>query len=93
MKLTHYEQETIINYNEAESTASVYTHNRPLRRKLEKLAADRPSECKCFRISHDGQAAEVYIPKRWIKISPPRQISQAQREKMRERAKMAFSPR
>ena len=28
MDLTAYEKETIINYNEGEPTASVYTHNR-----------------------------------------------------------------
>lgn len=28
MELSRYEQETIINFNETESTASVYTHNK-----------------------------------------------------------------
>ncbi len=37
-RLTRYEQETIINYNEGENTASVYTHSKALRRRLEKLA-------------------------------------------------------
>lgn len=32
MELSRYEQETIINYNEAEKTAAVYTHNKSLRR-------------------------------------------------------------
>ena len=93
MNLINSERETILNFNEGEDVATVYTHNRALRRKLEKLAADRPEDCKLHRISRDGLAAEYYLPKKWIKISPPRQISQAQREKMRERAKMAFSPR
>ena len=42
MDLTAYERETIINYNEAEQTASVYTHNKTLRRTLDKLAQERP---------------------------------------------------
>lgn len=80
MNLSRYEQETIINFNEEESTASVYTHNRTLRRKLDKLAADRPNDCKLYRVSHDGQAAaEFYVPKWWIKVSPPRTVSDAQR--------------
>ena len=37
MKLTKIEQETVINFNEAEATASVYTHSKALRRRLEKL--------------------------------------------------------
>ena len=82
-----------MNFNDGEDTASVYTHNRALRRKLDKLDADRPEDCKLHRVSHDNQAAEFYAPKKWVKISPPRQVSQAQREKMRERAKLAFSPR
>lgn len=93
MNLTNYERETIFNFNEGEDVASIFTHSRALRRKLDKLAEDRPEDCKLRSVSRDGQAAEYYIPKKWIKISPPRQISQAQREKMRERAKMAFSPR
>lgn len=32
--LTNYERETIINFNEGENTASVYTHNKKLRRRL-----------------------------------------------------------
>lgn len=31
MRLTNYERETIINFNEGEDTASVYTHNSTLR--------------------------------------------------------------
>ena len=30
MKLTNVEKETVINFNEAERTASVYTHNEAL---------------------------------------------------------------
>ena len=93
MNLTRYEQESIIDFNEQEVSASVYTHNRALRRKLEKLSASHPDDCKLIRTTHDGQAAEFQIPKRWIRISPPRQVSDAQREAMRERAKLAFLPR
>lgn len=45
MDLTAYERETIIGYNEAEQTASVYTHNKALRRTLDKLAQERPEDC------------------------------------------------
>ena len=43
--LSLYEQETIINFCEEEKTAGIYTHNKPLRRKLESLALDRPEDC------------------------------------------------
>ena len=54
MNLSLYEQETIINYNEADSTASVYTHNKTLIRKLDKLAQERPGDCHQEKTSHDG---------------------------------------
>ena len=80
MQLTKYEQETIINFNEQEKTASVYTHNGPLRRRLEQLAQERPEDCNLFKTCHDGQAVEYYIPKSWLKIRPPRVTSEAQKE-------------
>ena len=52
MNLSLYEQETIINYNEEEATASIYTHNRALIRKLDKFAQERPQECVVARVSH-----------------------------------------
>ena len=45
MNLSLFERETIIGYNEAEQTASVYTHNKALRRTLDKLAQERPEDC------------------------------------------------
>lgn len=41
MKLSRYERETIISFNEEEQLASVYTHNKALRNKLNKLAQER----------------------------------------------------
>ena len=87
MNLSRIEQETIINYNEAETTAGVYTHNRAMLRKLEQLAAERPDECRLERRSHDGQAADYIIPKSWVKIRQTRIMSEAERERLRERAR------
>lgn len=86
--MSRIEQETIINFNEAEATASVYTYNRALRRKLEKLAEERPEECQVVR---KGQADDYVIPKGWIKIKPPRQLSEEQREVLAARARANFS--
>lgn len=77
--MANYEKETILVYTEGEDTASVYTYNKALRRKLDKLSADCPEEYRLYRLSHDGLAAEFYLPKSWIKISPPRVPTQAQR--------------
>lgn len=89
MKLTRYERETIINYNEEDQTASVYTHSKPLRRKLERLVQERPDECRIEGISHGGQAVSCIIPKAWVKITPKRILTDAEKEQRREAAKKA----
>ena len=45
MKLSKYEQETIINFNEDKQTASVYTHNARLKERLKQMAANFPNDC------------------------------------------------
>ena len=79
MKLSREEMETVINYDESGSEASVYTHSGKLIRQLEKFAAERPQECRLVRQSHDGMAVEYTVPKKWLKIHPPRRLSEAQR--------------
>lgn len=41
MQLTNQERETIICYNEADKTATVFTYNGRMLRDLDKLAAER----------------------------------------------------
>ena len=92
MELTKCEMETIVNFNEAESVASVYTHNKALRRTLDKLAQERPDDCHIDKVSHDGAATDYTVPKMWIKIRPPRIASEAQKAASRaaaEKAKLA----
>lgn len=79
MNLSLYEQETIINFNEADSTASVYTHNRALIRQLDKLSQERHGDCHREKTSHDGKAVDYIIPKAWVKVKPPRIASEAQK--------------
>ncbi len=78
MTLTKVEQETIILFNEAESTASVYTHNAALQRLLLELCQSHPAQAKQTEDNrHDGLTFE--IPKKWVKIAPPRVLSEAQK--------------
>ena len=44
MKLSLYEQETIILYNQAEATAEVYSHDPRLLEKLRRLAEKYPDQ-------------------------------------------------
>lgn len=84
MKLSKEEQETIVNYNEAETLASIYTHNKKLQRQLSRLCAERPDEARLVRKSHDDMAHEYELPKSWLRIRPPRVASEAQRAAARQ---------
>lgn len=74
MGLTRYEQETIINFNEAEGTANVYTYNARLKKRLSTI--DSP---ECVLKRQGDKWAEYDVPKAWIKINPPRVLTAAQR--------------
>ena len=80
--LSLYERETIINFNEAESTAGIYTHNVALRNKLLKLSQTEP-DLRIIRQSED--MLEVDVPKKWIRVSPPKKLSEETRQKMTAR--------
>lgn len=87
MKLSRYEQETIVSFNEEEQTASVYTHNRALRNRLQRLAQERPTECRLLNTGSGGRAADYSIPKGWLRIHPPRAaapLTEEQKQKRRE---------
>lgn len=86
--LTKYERETIINYNYEDDCASVYTYDRALQNKLNKLL-NTNSDIKVIRYGDDW--CEYYVPKNYIKVSPPRQVNYTdeQRAAMAERLSAA----
>lgn len=49
-----------------------------------KLAAQRPEECQVVAENKDGSLC-AHIPVSWIRIIPPRELSEEQKEKSRER--------
>lgn len=87
MRLTNVEKETVINFNEAECTASVYTHNEALKRQLLELCQTRPEQVR--QTAANGWGGLTFeLPKKWLKVSPPRVLSPAQRavlDKMNKR--------
>ena len=90
MALSKLERETIITYNEAEAEAEIYTYNRPLQRKLERLALERPEEVKILCADRTGSKA-FRLPKKFVSVRAARQISPELREKMAQVAKERFS--
>lgn len=81
MKLTNLEKETIILFNEAETTASIQVHSSRLRRRLDQLHAERPEEVS---LDHNG---DFVIPKGWIKVNPKRIISEKERQRLAKQLK------
>ena len=81
MKLSLYEQETIILYNQAETTAEVYTHDPRLLEKLRRLAEKYPDQI----VKKDRQTFTV--PKRCVSVREP--YSAERRKAASERAKAA----
>lgn len=73
------ERETIIIFNEKEPTASVYTMNGALIRKLDSLTQSRPDDARRVKTYPDG-AQEYEVPKKWVKVNASRILSDAQRE-------------
>ena len=88
MRRSRIEQETIILFNEEEKTASVYTFNKSIQRKLSQLSNERPDECYLDnpQLALEG-AVEYIIPKKWIKLRASRILSDEQKEELSERAK------
>jgi hypothetical protein len=72
MRLTKYEQETIINYNEAEQTASIYTFDANLKRRLAEFGRKYPLLCRLERSTPDGSATyEIDKSRLSIRLTAP----------------------
>ena len=70
MRLSKYEQETIINFNEDEAVASVYTHNPKLKERLKQMAVRFPADC--FFVSKNSAGGVTYqISKSWFPFVSP----------------------
>jgi hypothetical protein len=83
--LIKYEQETIINFNAGEQTATVYTRDRAVMRKLDTLVIEFPDVYKLINETEYDRTYEM--PKLYVKYRKPRHLSDEQREKARQRIK------
>lgn len=79
MKLSQYEQETIVNYNAGEQTTTLYTKDKAVMRKLDTLVADFPDT---YSLTGQDEVSKTYsFPKTYISYRKPRKLSEGQREK------------
>jgi len=82
MKLSRYEQETIVNYNAGEQTATLYTRDKAVMRKLDTLVFDYPDT---YELSGQDEVSKTYFfPKTYVSYRKPRAVSTEQRERARQ---------
>ena len=74
------ERETIINFNEAEPYASIWTASEPMFRKLLKLGYEP--------IEGSDRSATFEVPKRLVSVRKPRRISETHRATLAETARL-----
>jgi hypothetical protein len=77
------ERETVINFNEAEPYASIWTASEPMFRKLLKLGYEP--------IEGSDRSATFEMPKRLVSVRKPRKISDARRTTLAENAPLLRS--
>ena len=81
--LTKYEMETVVNYNAGEQTATVYTRDKSVMRKLDRLVADYPES---YKMLSQTEIDKTYsMPKSYVTYRKPRMVSNEQREQARQR--------
>lgn len=71
-KLSKYEKETIINWNEGERLASIYTFNASLKRRLADFSRNYPLLCRLERSTPEGGVTYVLDKSRLsVRLVPP----------------------
>ena len=86
MKLSLYEKETIILFNEGEDTASIYTFNAGLRKRLAAFSKKYPALCRMEQSHEQGEVSYVLDKSRLsIRFLPP--YSEERKKKASEYAK------
>lgn len=92
-KLTKYEKETIVLFNEGEDAAHIQTYNAGLRNRLAVFSKKYPDLCRQEKAHEQGGVSYVLDKSRLsIRLQPP--MSEERRRKASENAKQTgFSSR
>lgn len=81
-ELTRWEQETVVNYNNEEKIATVYTADPVVQRKLDKLCEKYPEHYKCTK--EDSVAKWYSFEKKLVSFRPPVILTEEQIERNRQ---------
>ena len=90
-----FEQETTVNFSRDMETATVWTSDKTIRTKFDRLCEKNPTDYRCIEIGKSKINGEVLskkyeMPKRLLSFRTckrNRKITEEEREQMRERAK------
>lgn len=85
MKLTRYEQETIINFNAQDQMAILYTRDPAVMRKVDSLVIEYPDTFKCIGETDIDKTYEM--PKSAVTYRKPRKLSDEVVARKREQMK------
>ncbi len=78
--MTSYEKETIINFNEGDEIATVYTYNATMKRKLAAFAAAYPNLCRVREKCPTG-AITYEIAKDRISVNFKKPLTEEQKKR------------
>ena len=80
------EYENAIEFLNGQNTAAVTLHDRRLRNRILRLAEQHPDEVAVICLPEENNGfLFAHIPAKWLRIQPPKQMSEEQRERAKER--------
>lgn len=75
-QLTTIEMETIINYDDSNDNATVYTHNLALQRKLDKFCKSHPEIYSLIKENKQWGSKTYLTKKKYITLRVPKKLSE-----------------
>ena len=81
-------KETVVGYVDEDSYASFTSAEKKWINKILKLKAEHPEQVDIKAYPENNQGyIYAHLPKKWLKVSPPRQVSEEQKAAAAERLK------
>lgn len=85
-------RETAVNYIVGEKIASFYTAEKSYIENIKKWSKEYPKDVIIRHVNNDGSIL-CQLPKSWVKIRPPRKMSEEQKNLASERFKNMWKER
>ena len=82
LRITREEQETIINFNAGDQTATLYTRDPVIMRRIDKLVIGYPDTYKCIGETNIDKTYEM--PKSVVTYRKPRKITDERRSQLQK---------